>query len=130
MKKVAGTLRLELAAYRELASFAQFASDLDPATQAKLARGERLVELMKQNVNSPLSFYHQALSIYAGTNGYLDDLEVSDIKGYETILFAKLDAHTDLIETITKEAKLTDEVKEGFKNLSQAALDEYKASQK
>lgn len=130
MKKVAGTLRLELAAYRELASFAQFASDLDPATQAKLARGERLVELMKQEVNSPLSFYHQALSIYAGTNGYLDGLEVSDIKGYEQILFAKLDADTDLIETITKEAKLTDKVKEAFATLSQTALDEYNASQK
>lgn len=130
MKKVAGNLRLELAAYRELASFAQFASDLDATTQAKLARWSRLVELLKQNVNSPLSYYHQALSIFAGTNGYLDSLEIKDIKGYEKILFEKLNVQTELISQLEEKAELSDNIKDAFNTIAQEALEEYQASKK
>src|SRR5205085_4737817 len=73
MRQVAGTLKLELAQYRELAAFAQFGSDLDKATQAQLNRGKRLVELLKQGQYQPLSFSKQILMIFAGTNGFIDD---------------------------------------------------------
>jgi len=127
MKKVAGTLRLDLAAYRELASFAQFASDLDPATQKKLSRGERLVEMLKQAVNKPLSFYHQATIIYAATKGFVDDLAIKQIQKYQTVLFEKLDTDTALTDMMKKDKKLTDEIKAGINNISQAALEEVKA---
>ena len=74
MRQVAGTLKLELAQYRELAAFAQFGSDLDKATQAQLNRGKRLVEILKQGQYQPLPFSKQILIIFAGTNGFLDDL--------------------------------------------------------
>ena len=77
MRQVAGTLKLELAQYRELAAFAQFGSDLDKATQAQLNRGQRLVELLKQNQFSPLPFSKQILIIIAGTGGFLDDMPVA-----------------------------------------------------
>jgi F-type H+-transporting ATPase subunit alpha len=83
MRQVAGTLKLELAQYRELAAFAQFGSDLDKATQAQLARGQRLVEILKQGQYAPLSFSKQILIIYAGTNGFLDDLPVEDVREFE-----------------------------------------------
>ncbi|MDA3101529.1 F0F1 ATP synthase subunit alpha, partial [Staphylococcus pseudintermedius] len=79
MKKVAGTLRLDLASYRELESFAQFGSDLDEATASKLERGKRTVEVLKQDQNKPLPVEHQVLIIYALTRGYLDDIPVVDI---------------------------------------------------
>jgi F-type H+-transporting ATPase subunit alpha len=128
MKKVAGTLRLELAAYRELASFAQFGSDLDAATQAKLARGERLIEILKQKVNSPLSFYHQAISIFAATNGYIDGLQVKQIHDFEVLLFQKLEARSDLIKSLESEKKLTDDIKAQFTALCDEALKEFEAT--
>merc|ERR1712177_131553 len=82
MKTVAGKLKLELAQFAELEAFSQFASDLDEATQKQLARGVRLRELLKQPQNSPLSVAQQIAVIYAGINGFLDDLEVGDIKQY------------------------------------------------
>src|ERR1700739_3300593 len=82
MRQVAGTLKLELAQYRELAAFAQFGSDLDKATQAQLNRGKRLVEILKQDQYKPLPFSQQIMIIYAGTNGYLDDLEVEEVRGF------------------------------------------------
>merc|ERR1712151_1246518 len=82
MKKVAGKLKLELAQFAELEAFSQFASDLDAATQAELARGQRLREVLKQPQNSPLSVAEQVALIYTGINGFLDDLEVSDVKNY------------------------------------------------
>jgi F-type H+-transporting ATPase subunit alpha len=84
MKQVAGTLRVSLAAYRDLAAFAQFASDLDKATQAQLARGERLVELLKQPQYAPMTVEEQVASLFAGTNGYLDPLPVSAVREFET----------------------------------------------
>src|SRR5687768_9460798 len=87
MRQVAGTLRLELAQYREKAAFAQFGSDLDPATQKQLNRGQRLVELLKQPQYQPLPFSKQILIIYAGTNGFLDDLPVEQCREFEAFLY-------------------------------------------
>ena len=83
MKKVAGSLRLDLAQYRELEAFAQFGSDLDPATQRQLARGERTVEILKQGQYAPLPVEDQVMAIFAVTQGYLDDLQASEIRGWE-----------------------------------------------
>ena len=83
MKQVAGKLKLELAQFAELEAFSQFASDLDQATQNQLARGQRLRELLKQPQSNPLSLEKQILSIFAGTQGYLDDLSVIDIPAFE-----------------------------------------------
>jgi F-type H+-transporting ATPase subunit alpha len=91
MKKVAGTLRLDLAAYRELESFAQFGSDLDKATQAKLARGARTVEVLKQDLNKPIKVEKQVMIIYALTRGFLDDIPVEDIRRFENEFYAWLD---------------------------------------
>lgn len=91
MKQVAGTLRLELAQYREMAAFAQFGSDLDKATQAQLERGERLMEILKQEQYSPLPVEKQILLIYAATNGYLDDLPVDSLRRFEKELYEFLD---------------------------------------
>ena len=83
MRQVAGTLRLDLAQYRELAAFAQFGSDLDKATQAQLTRGARLVEILKQPQYEPLPVERQIALIFAGTNGYLDTIPVSDVRAFE-----------------------------------------------
>ena len=83
MKKIAGTLKLSLATYREMAAFAQFASDLDEATQQVLHRGTRMVEMLKQGVNSPIPFEKQVVLIYAGTHGYLDSLKLEDVARFE-----------------------------------------------
>ena len=87
MKQVAGTLRLDLAQFRELAAFAQFGSDLDKATQAQLNRGRRLVELLKQDQYVPLPVAKQVLSVYAGTTGMIDDIPVEDVRRFEAELF-------------------------------------------
>ncbi|MBY0097406.1 F0F1 ATP synthase subunit alpha [Mesobacillus maritimus] len=93
MKKVAGTLRLDLASYRELESFAQFGSDLDKATQAKLNRGARTVEVLKQDLNKPLSVEKQVAILYALTKGFLDDIPLTDIRRFESEFHAWLDAN-------------------------------------
>ena len=90
MKQVAGTLRLDLAQYRNLAAFAQFGSDLDKATQAQLARGQRLVELLKQPQFAPMDVELQIASIFAGTKGYMDSLKVESIRDFETGLHEHL----------------------------------------
>ena len=86
MRQVAGSMKLELAQYRELAAFAQFGSDLDKATQAQLNRGQRLVEVLKQKQFSPLPFSKQILIIFAGTNGFFDDLPVDQVREFEAEL--------------------------------------------
>src|ERR1039458_5276252 len=111
-KQVAGTLKLELAQYRELAAFAQFGSDLDKATQAQLNRGARLVELLKQGQFEPLPFTHQVLSIYAGTNGFLDDIAVQDVRPFEKALYAYVEtSNPALFKNIADKKALTDEIK-------------------
>lgn len=120
MKKVAGTLRLDLAQYRELAAFAQFGSDLDEATQRQLNRGARLVELLKQGQYSPMDVIDQSVSIFAATKGYFDSIPVSKIRQVETDLLAALNSrHGDLMNAMRaekqmsaeNEAKVTDIVK-------------------
>ncbi|AGE39875.1 F0F1 ATP synthase subunit alpha [Lactiplantibacillus plantarum] len=107
MKSVAGTLRLDLASYRELKSFSQFGSDLDAATQAKLNRGQRIVEVLKQPVHSPLKVEEQVMILYALTNGYLDKVAVDDIARYQSELFEFIHAsHQDLFDTILATKKL------------------------
>ena len=108
MKQVAGTLKLTLAQYREVAAFAQFGSDLDAATQFTLKRGERLTELLKQGQFCPLPFEVQVLVIYAGTKGYLDKMDVSDIPAYEEGLIKTADS--SLLARIHKEKALSDEL--------------------
>jgi F-type H+-transporting ATPase subunit alpha len=112
MKQVGATLKLELAQYRELAAFAQFGSDLDKATQAQLARGERLVEVLKQDQYSPLPFSKQILIIYAGTNGYLDDVPVEQMRPFEKALYEYVDTmNPGLFENIMKKKALDDQLK-------------------
>ena len=109
MKKVAGTLRLDLASYHELESFAQFGSDLDAATQAKLNRGARTVEVLKQPLHSPLSVEKQVLILYCLTHGYLDKVKLDNIEQYQDEIFAYFDSnHADLMEEIAKTGQLPD----------------------
>jgi F-type H+-transporting ATPase subunit alpha len=107
MKQVAGTLRLELAQYREMAAFAQFGSDLDQATQRQLNRGSRLVELLKQGQYEPLPVEKQVLIIFAGTNGFIDDLPLTAMKKYEQELFSFVESkYPDLFADILKKREL------------------------
>ncbi len=123
MKQVAGQLRLDLAQYREMAAFAQFGSDLDAATQAQLLRGERLVELLKQDQYKPFSVAQQVIAIFAGVRGLVDDIAAEDIKKFEAGLLNFVDEkHKDIIDTIEKEKKLDDALEEKIK----AAILEYK----
>src|SRR2546423_566248 len=112
MRQVAGSMKLELAQYRELAAFAQFGSDLDKATQQQLNRGQRLTELLKQPQFSPLPFSKQILAIYAGTNGYLDDLQVSQLREFEDALYHYVDtSHPGLLNEIMEKKTLDDKLK-------------------
>jgi len=113
MKQVAGRLRLDLAQYRELAAFAQFGSELDKTTQAQLARGERLTELLKQGQFNPLPVEKQIITIFAGTNGYADDLPVSECPAFEQALYGFLDTScSTLLEKIRQKKALDDELRE------------------
>ena len=112
MSKVSGTLRLDLASYRELEAFAQFGSDLDKATQAKLNRGARTVEVLKQGLHKPLRVEKQVIILYALTRGFLDDIPVVDITRFEEEFHAWLDSNaTDLLEEIRTTKKLADDDK-------------------
>jgi F-type H+-transporting ATPase subunit alpha len=112
MKQVAGGLRLDLAQYREMAAFAQFGSDLDQVTQRQIARGSRLVEILKQGQYEPLPIAKQILIIYVGTNGFVDHLPVEAIKKYEEELIAFVEAKApDLFDEILKRREITDEIK-------------------
>ncbi len=112
MRQVAGTLRLDLAQYRELAAFAQFGSDLDKATQAQLNRGARLVEVLKQPQYEPLPVERQVAIIYAGTNGYLDGIAVSEVRAFETELYQFLETrHPDVFRGIVEKQRLDDQLK-------------------
>jgi len=107
MKQVAGTLRLELAQYREMAAFAQFGSDLDQATQRQLSRGSRLVELLKQDQYQPLPVERQILIIYAGTTGFVDELPATALKKYEQELYSFIESrHPDIFADILKKREL------------------------
>jgi F-type H+-transporting ATPase subunit alpha len=123
MRSIAGTLRLDLAQYRELAAFSQFGSDLDKSSQAQLNRGRRLVEILKQGQYQPLPVEKQVLIIFAGTNAYLDDLPVEQIQAFEKGLYQFVEnAHPSLLPKIREKKVLDDEVK----GLVKAALTEFK----
>ena len=110
MKKVAGSIKLELAQYREMAAFAQFGSDLDASTQKLLNRGSKLTELLKQNQYSPMTIAEQVVSIFTGVNGYLDDLELNQIRDFEKDLFELIkSSHSDIIESINSSGDLNDD---------------------
>ena len=118
MKQVAGQLRLDLAQYREMAAFAQFGSDLDAATQAQLLRGERLVEILKQDQYRPFSVAEQVISIFSGVRGLLDDIAIGNIKKFEIGLLSFIsEKHKDVIESIEKEKKLDDAMEEKIKSI-------------
>jgi F-type H+/Na+-transporting ATPase subunit alpha len=129
MKQVAGTLRLDLAQYRELAAFAAFGSDLDAGTQAKLTRGERLVEILKQPQYQPLPMEKQVTIIYAGSNGYLDKLPVAALADYETELYSYIESNEPSIFTdLDKEKVFTDAIKEKLNKVLTSFGDTFKAS--
>ena len=113
MKSVAGTLRLDLAQFRELEAFAKFGSDLDKATLAQLTRGERMVEILKQNQYVPMNVEKQVAIIFAASKGHLDDLEINKVASFEADLFEYLDANSkNLLDEIVKKEKITDELEE------------------
>ena len=129
MRQVAGSLKLDLAQYRELAAFAQFGSDLDKATQAQLNRGQRLVEILKQGQFSPLPFSKQILIIFAGTNGFLDDLQVSEVRDFEKELYEYVDlTNPQLLRTIMEKKVLDDPLKAQMSEIIKQAKQQFLSS--
>jgi len=128
MKQVAGTLRLELAQYRELAAFAQFGSDLDKATQAQLARGERLTEILKQDQYQPLDVVKQVVSIFAGTQGFTDSLKMGELRNFLKELLQFLDsAKSALMQKISAEKALNDALRAGLMEAIREFKEKYTA---
>jgi F-type H+-transporting ATPase subunit alpha len=122
-KQVAGTLKLDLAQYRELESFAQFASDLDPATRAQLERGQRMVELLKQGVNKPLVIEKQQTVLYAGVNGFIDDIDAADVVKFEEEFHAFIESkYPSIITDLNAKKKIDDDIKE----VLETAINEFK----
>jgi F-type H+/Na+-transporting ATPase subunit alpha len=130
MRQIAGKLRLDLAQYRELAAFAQFGSDLDRATQLQLARGQRMVEILKQGQYAPLSVERQVAIIFAGTQGLLDDMPVDAIPGFEEYLQPFLDRkYAQLLGDVANKRELTDELRDGLTRAITEAKAEFMARQ-
>lgn len=131
MKEVAGTLRLDLSQYRELEAFSQFGSDLDKATQQKLARGERIVEILKQDQYSPMAVEDQVIIIYTVVNGFLDDLPVDNLQRFEAEFLAYLDSnHPEIGQEIKEEGKLTDELKTNIEKAIKEFKDMFEVKKK
>ena len=131
MRQVAGTLRLDLAQYRELAAFAQFASDLDKATQDQLNRGRRLVEVLKQPQFKPLAVEKQILIIYAGTNGFLDTVEAEQVGEYETELFQFVEGReASLFTDLAAQGKIEDDLKARIETLLKEFTERFTAARK
>ena len=127
MKKVAGSLKLLYSQYRDLQSFAQFGSDLDADTKARLALGERIVAVLKQKNNAPVEVAHQVCIIYAVTNGYLNDLALEVIPAFETRLFEFMDnSHSDVLTAIRTTGKLEKDTEEALKAALNELLVEFK----
>jgi F-type H+-transporting ATPase subunit alpha len=128
MKQVAGRLKLEMAGFREVQAFAQFASDLDRATQMQLLRGQRLTELLKQNLASPYSVVDQIIAIYAGTNGFLDQVDNDQVVAFERVLLDHVhEAYPDVIEEINTKKSISDDAEGKLKKACQEALDKFKS---
>jgi len=115
MKKVAGSIKLELAQYREMAAFAQFGSDLDASTQRLLNRGSKLTELLKQKQYSPMSVAEQVICVFCGVKGYLDDINLKDINEFENKILAKCNSENpEILDTINKSGKLEEETEKSL----------------
>jgi len=128
MKQVAGTLKLELAQYREVAAFAQFGSDLDAATQALLNRGARLTELLKQNQYVPMAFEDQVLAIYAGTRGYLDKLQVAEVGPYQEALITHVKStYPAIMKSIVEQGAIDGETDKQMKDIFTKFTSEFSA---
>jgi F-type H+-transporting ATPase subunit alpha len=126
MRQIAGSLRLDLAQYRELAAFAQFGSDLDRATQQQLARGERLMEILKQGQYRPLAVELQIASIFAGTQGHLDKLKVSGIAAFEIFLHRVAEEEwSETLKKIVDKGELEDDTREELTKLCQTAVERF-----
>jgi len=123
MKKVSGTLKLDLAQYRELAAFSQFASDLDASTRSQLERGKRMMELLKQGVFEPVNVPKQTCAIYAWAKWYLDAIDVSKVKKFEQDLYLSLDEEKTILESIRKNKELVEEYEEKLKDLIAKVVD-------
>ena len=118
MKKIAGSIKLELAQYREMAAFAQFSSDLDASTKQLLDRGARLTELLKQGQYSPLTVPEQVVSIYSGVNGYLDGIDITEVGNFESEAISEIKSkHADLLESIDNEKELSEDSASKLKSL-------------
>jgi F-type H+-transporting ATPase subunit alpha len=129
MRQIAGKLRLDLAQYRELAAFAQFGSDLDRATQLQLARGQRMVELLKQGQYAPLPVERQIAIIFAGAQGLLDDMPVDQIRAFEEFLFGFLERnHAQVLGDVANKKELTDELRAGLTSAINAAKGNFMAA--
>ncbi len=129
MRKVAGTLRIDLAQYQELESFAQFGSELDKESQAQLSRGQRLRELLKQPQYSPMQVWEQVISLYAGTKGYMDGIEVADVLPFQNKLLAYIKANNkDIIDEITKAGLIEEGTEEKLKKAIEAFKPIFKES--
>ncbi|MDQ5817311.1 MAG: F0F1 ATP synthase subunit alpha [Actinomycetota bacterium] len=130
MRKVAGTLKLDLSQYRELQSFAQFGSDLDRATQQTLARGERLTAVLKQDERDPMPVEMQVAVIFAATNGYLDDVDPDDVPDWERQFRDYMrDSHGEILETIREEKQVSDETNENLRNAVEHFNENYEPEQ-
>ena len=126
MKKVAGSIKLELAQYREMAAFAQFGSDLDASTQQLLNRGAKLTELLKQDQYSPMTVAEQVISVFTGVKGYLDDVDLSKIKDFEKDIIEKIkSSKPEIIDAIQSSGKLDED---NEKILSQVILEHKKGN--
>ena len=127
MKKVAGSIKLELAQYREMVAFAQFGSDLDASTQQLLNRGAKLTELLKQDQYSPMTVAEQVISVFTGVKGYLDDVDLGKIKKFEKDIIEKIKSEKpEIIENITSSGKL----EENTEKLLIEIIQEYKKDNK
>ena len=124
-KQVAGTLRLDLAQYRELQAFAQFASDLDETSRNQLERGQRMVEVLKQGPYAPVAIEKQVVIIFAGANGYLDDIAVSSVTKFEADLMPFMVAkYVNILDAIRNEKKISDDTNAALRK----AIEDFKAS--
>ena len=124
IKKLGGGVRLALAQYRELAAFAQFASDLDDATRKQLERGQRVTELMKQKQFSPMSVAEMSVSLFAAENGFLDDIPVEKIQAYEQALLQYMHSdHQVLLDKVNERGVYDDEIQQGFSTALNAFKD-------
>jgi F-type H+-transporting ATPase subunit alpha len=130
MRKVAGTLRLDLNQYRELQSFAQFGSDLDRATQQTLSRGERLTAILRQDEHDPMPVEEQVAVIFAASNGYLDDVEPDNVMDWESKFrdFMR-DSHGEILDSIREEKELTDETRQGLEEAIERFNQNYEPEQ-